>query len=63
MNKKAITLICIVILIASLQLACSFSDILGSGGNDRPQISLQESGEQGPQPPEQNQQEQSLVFQ
>ena len=59
MNKKAITLICIVILLASFQLACSFSDILGSGGNDRPQSPPQESGEEGPQPPEQNQQEPS----
>ena len=59
MNKKVITLISIVILLASLQLACSFSDILGSGGNDRPQAPPQESGEEGPQPPEQNDQEQS----
>ena len=32
MNKKAIYPICVFILIASLQLACSFSDLLGNLG-------------------------------
>ncbi|MCJ7717740.1 MAG: NBR1-Ig-like domain-containing protein, partial [Anaerolineales bacterium] len=53
MNKKAITLICIFILLASLQIACSFSDVISSSGNDRPQIPPQESGESQPQPPDQ----------
>lgn len=30
MNKKAITLVCITLLIASLQLACSFTDLIGN---------------------------------
>ena len=30
MNKKAITLVCIVLLIAALQIACSFTDLIGS---------------------------------
>ena len=30
MNKKAITLVCIFILLVSTQLACSFSDLLGN---------------------------------
>ena len=45
MNKKAITLVCIIILLASLQLACSFSDLIGYGGDDRPQFPPQDSGE------------------
>jgi hypothetical protein len=51
MNKKAITLICIIILLATLQLACSFSDILGGSGEDRPTVPPQDSGEFQPQPP------------
>jgi len=52
MNKKAITLICIIILLASLQLACSFSDILGGSGENRPVLPPQDSGESQPQPPD-----------
>jgi len=51
MNKKAITLICILILLASLQIACSFTDILGGSREDRPLIPPQESGVSQPQPP------------
>ncbi len=52
MNKKEIPLICIFVLIASLQLACSFSDVLGSGGEDHPLV--EEGDKDQLQPPAQN---------
>jgi hypothetical protein len=61
MNKKAITLICIFILLASLQVACSFSDLFNGGGDDRPQIPPQDSGESQPQPPDQGAEQGSPV--
>jgi len=61
MNKKAITLICIFILLASLQIACSFSDLINGGGDDRPQILPQDSGESQPQPPDQGAEQVSPV--
>jgi len=43
MNKKAITLICIFLLLASLQLACSFSEYLGNLGQGEVHSSPQEN--------------------
>ena len=61
MNKKAITLICIFILLASLQIACLFSDLINGGGDDRPQIPPQNSGESQPQTPDQGAEQGSPV--
>lgn len=50
MKKRAIYIICIFILLASLQLACSFSDLLGSLGREADQPGSQESMPQGNHP-------------
>ena len=50
MNKKAIYLIIVLVLLASLQLACSFSDLLGNLEQDTNQFGSQESNSQGNQP-------------
>ncbi len=47
MNKKAIYLIIVLVLLASLQLACSFSDLLGNLEQDTDQFGSQESNSQG----------------
>ena len=53
MNKKAITLICIVLLIASLQLACSLTDMIGSWGEEVEPDPPRDSGVSQPKPEDQ----------
>ncbi|MGB2964483.1 MAG: NBR1-Ig-like domain-containing protein [Anaerolineales bacterium] len=53
MNKKAITLICIVLLIAALQLACSFTDLIGSWGEEVEPVPPRDSGLSQPKPEDQ----------
>lgn len=52
MNKKAIYLISVFVLLASLQLACSFSDLLGNLGREINQPASQESISLGINPSE-----------
>ncbi len=45
MNKKAITLIFVFVLLTSTQFACSFSDLLGNSSEEQPQVLPGNTGE------------------
>ncbi len=50
MNKKAITLIFVFVLLTSTQFACSFSDLLGNSSKEQPQVLPGNTGESQPLP-------------
>ncbi len=59
MNKKAIKLIFVFILLTSTQFACSFSDLLGNSSEELPQVLPGNAGESQPLPEGENEENSS----